>query len=98
MEKNGKRMFSLLNLQYSKRQSTCVNHTGAYHYVVQVLLNNFAFLQQNLYVVLENNSFRNDILVILSVSVNELAYLQFMNHETGKLQLINKEDLAKLHV
>ena len=75
-----------------------VNHTGAYHYVVQVLLNNFASSQQSLYAVLENNGFENDILGIMFISVNELAYLQFINHETGKVQLINQADLAKLYV
>ena len=75
-----------------------VNHTGAYHYVVQVLLNNFASSQQSLYAVLENNGFESDILGIMFISVNELAYLQFINHETGKVQLINQADLAKLYV
>ena len=75
-----------------------MNHTGAYHYVVQVLLNNLVFVQQSLYAVLKNNGFESYILGILSISVNGLAYLQFMNHETGKVQLINQADLAKLYV
>ena len=47
-----------------------VNHTGAYHYVVQVFLNNFSTLLQTLIFALENNGFGNDKVFCLSLSMN----------------------------